>query len=153
MGIPYQAITDELVSIAQRTGYFDNVNAHEPKSAPGKGITCSVFYAGKRPARSSGVNKTSVVARWLVQVEIPMVREPQDQIDIDLCEASDAIWAAIAENFTLDIDGVRGVDLLGSEGDAMTDEAGYVTRDSNVKYRANVIMVPIIINDAFNQGA
>lgn len=152
MAIDYQAITDELVSVAQRTGLFDSVNAHEPKNAPGKGVHCNVLYMGKRPTLRSGLRKTSVVARWAIQCEVDMLREPQDDIDIDICLAADAIWSALTGNFTLDVAGVRSIDLLGSDGDAMTDEAGYITRDNNMKYRVVVITVPVIINDAFTQA-
>lgn len=152
MAVDYRAITDELASMAQRTGLFDVVNKHEPKNPPGRGITCSVFYAGKRPTQRSGLHKTSVVGRWVVQVECPMIREPQDEIDTDLCTAADSIWSALTGGFTLDITGVRGVDLLGSEGDPVMDEAGYVTRDKDRLYRVIGITVPVIINDAFDQA-
>lgn len=152
MSIDYRAVTDEFASMAQRTGLFDAVNRHEPKNVPGRGITCSVFYAGKRPTQRSGLASTSVVARWVIQVECSMLREPQDEIDTDLCEAADAIWAALHGGFTLDVAGVRHVDLLGSEGDAVADEAGYVTRAEKQIFRVIGITVPVVFNDAFEQG-
>lgn len=152
MSIDYRAITDELASMAQRTGLFDAVNKHEPKNAPGRGLHCSVFYAGKRPTGRGGLGSTSVVARWMIQVECSMLRDPQDDIDTDLCTAADAIWSALHGGFTLDVSGVRHVDLLGSEGDAMIDEAGYVTREGKHMYRVIGITVPVVINDAFEQA-
>ncbi len=153
MSIDYRAITDEFASMAQRTGLFDTVNKHEPKNAPGRGIHCSVFYAGKRPSNRGGLSSTSMVARWVVQVECSMVREPLDDIDTDLCVAADSINAALHGGFTLDVGGVRGVDLLGSDGEPVADEAGYVTRDRDKMYRVIGITVPVIINDVFEQGA
>jgi hypothetical protein len=153
MAIDYRAITDELASVAQRTGLFDTVNKHEPKSAPGKGLHCSVFYMGKRPSLRSGLRSTSVVARWMIQVECSMKREPEDDIDIDLTEAADAILSALHGGYKLDVAGVRGIDLLGSDGnEGVVDEAGYIPREQGLMYRVIGITVPVIINDAFDQA-
>lgn len=153
MAIPYREITEELISVAQRTGLYETVNGFEPKNALGSGLHCSVFYMGKRPTQRSGLGSTSVVARWVIQSEMDMKHEPEGEIDILLCEANDAIWAALHGNFKLDITGVRGLDLLGSDGDPMTDESGYVPRESGGKmYRVIGTIVPVIINDAFDQA-
>lgn len=154
MPAEWGAIRDEILSIAQRSGYFDQVAGHEPKNAPGKGIRFEAVYGGKRPARSSGLSATSVVAFWLLRVSCSMKREPADDIDVDLCQAADAIWDGVHGGYKFDdVQGVRCGDLLGSEGEAMTDQSGYITYDAGDMHRVIEIRLPVIINDAYNQEA
>lgn len=151
MGVEWQAIQDEFISIAQRSGYFDTAQGHESKNPPGKGIHFEVLYGGKRPAKS-GLSSTSVVAFYLLRVACSMTREPLDSIDVDLAQAADAIWDGVHGGYKFDnITGVRCGDLLGSDGDAMSDESGYITYGST-QYRVIAIRVPVIINDAYNQA-
>ncbi len=151
MGVEWQAIQDEFISIAQRSGYFDTTQGHEPKNAPGRGVHFNVVYGGKKPAKS-GLSSSSVVAIYLLRVSCSMLREPQDSIDVDLCVAADAIWDGVHGGYKFDgIAGVRCGDLFGSEGDSMVDESGYITYDKEM-HRVIEIRVPVIINDAYNQA-
>lgn len=152
MTVDYQAIQDALVSVAQRTGQFEAVAGHEPKSAPGKGLTCFVFYAGKRAIGRGGLNSTSVRLNWSMQVRCSMTREPQSAIDVDMLAAVDAIEAGLSDNYTLDVSGVRGVDVLGAEGDPLGDDAGYINHDNHL-YRVMTVNVGVIVNDAWSQDA
>jgi hypothetical protein len=152
MGVEWQAIQDEFISIAQRSGHFDTYQGHEAKNAPGNGIHFEVVYGGKKPAKG-GLSSTSVVVTYLLRVACPMTREPLDLIDVDLCKAADAIWDGVHGGYRFDnISGVRCGDLLGSEGDSMTDQSGYITYGQNAMYRVIEIRVPVIINDAYNQA-
>lgn len=152
MGVEWKAIQDEFISIAQRSGQFDTYQGHEAKNAPGKGIHFEVIYGGKRPAKS-GLSATSVVVTFLLRVFCDMLREPMDDIDVDLCVAADAIWDGVHGGYKFDnILGVRCGDLMGSDGEPMSDRSGYITI-SNTMYRAIDIVVPVIINDAYNQEA
>lgn len=152
MAIDYKAHQDALVSIAQRVGHFDEVAGHEPKNAPGKGLSCFVFYEGKRTIQSGGLNSSSALVRWVMQVRKSMTSEPQDAIDTDMLAAVDAIYAELIGNFTLDIQGVRGVDVHGAEGDPLNDAAGHVDQDGH-KFRFIEVFVGLICNDAWTQGA
>lgn len=152
MAIDYAAIRDALVSVAQASGYFDAVNAHEPKSAPGTGLYCHVFTAGLTPIRAGGLNSTTVRLQWTMQVRCSMTREPEDGIDVDCAQAADALLADLSGNFNLEISGVRHVDLLGAYGDPLMWVAGYVEQDS-VVYRVYDVQVPIIVDSAFSQAA
>ncbi len=152
MAIDYTAIRDALVSAAQLAGVFDAVEGHEPKNAPGRGLTCFVFYAGKRTVQRGGLKSTTVRLNWTVQARCSMTREPQDAIDIDLLGAVDAVYRELHTNFTLDISGVRAVDLLGAEGDPLLDVAGYIDQDGH-KFRVIEIFVGIVVNDAWEQVA
>lgn len=152
MSIDYRAIRDALVSVAQASGRFDGVNSHEPKRAPGTGLWCFVFRQAVTPVRSGGLNRTTVRLAWTMQVRCDMLREPQDDIDIDVSEASDILLSELSSNFTLDIQGVRMVDLLGAYGDPLGAQDGYLLQD-DVLYRISNITVPLIINNAFTQAA
>jgi hypothetical protein len=152
MGVEWQAIQDEIISIAQRSGFFDSTQGHESKNAPGNGIHFEVVYDGKRPAKS-GLSRTSVVVTYLCRVACSMTREPLDAIDVDLCNAADAIWDGVHGGYEFDnITNVRCGDLMGSEGTPMTDKSGYITYGST-QYRVIEITLPIIINDCYNQEA
>ena len=43
MALDTQGILDRLASHAMTLGVFDRVNTHEPKNAPGRGITCAIW--------------------------------------------------------------------------------------------------------------
>lgn len=159
MAVDYRAIRDALASVAQATGYFDQVVTHEPKSAPGKGLVCCIFAGGIAPSLSSGLSGTSAVLRFSAQVRCSMLREPQDDIDLDILEAVDTLAAALSGDFDLDVTGVRGIDLLGSMGSpsagtgaGLAAEFGYIDQDGHM-YRVAELNIPIIINDVWAQGA
>lgn len=153
MSVDYRGIRDALISAVQTTGYFERVNAHEPKNAPGKGLTCAIWCEEVVPTHRSGLSRTSAVLRWTVQARCSMTREPQDDIDIDLLAAVDAVGAVFSGNFDLGITGVRGIDLLGADTQqGMGARAGYVNQDG-IMYRVYDLSVPVVVNDVWTQGA
>lgn len=152
MAIDYGAIRDALISVAQASGHFDDVNGHEPKSAPGSGLYCHVFASSLSPVRAGGLNSTSVRLVWNMQVRCSMKREPEDSIDIDCAEAAHALLADLSGDFDMDVTGVRCIDLLGAFGEPLGWMAGYIEQDS-VIYRIFDVQVPVIVNDALSQGA
>jgi len=146
------AIQSAVIDHALATGYFESVNGHEPKSAPGNGIRCSVYVMEIRPTRQSGLQETSVVLAFNVRTMTSMLAEPQDEIDTNLLEATDALMARYSADFDLDIDEVRNVDLLGQEGaGGLMARAGYIDID-NKKYRCFDIQLPIIVDDIWAQS-
>lgn len=152
MTIPYSDIRDALVSLGQSGGFYDSVNSHEPRSAPGSGLSLHVFTDSLIPIRAGGLNSTSVRLAWNMQTRCNMTREPMDDIDLDCAKAADWLLAELSGDFDLDITGVRHVDLLGAYGDPLGWTAGYIDQDS-VLYRAYNLLVPVIIDNAFSQGA
>jgi hypothetical protein len=150
MAVDYRAIRDALVSAALSTGHYERVAAHEPKNAPGNGLTCAVWSAGWRPARS-GLASTSLRLLWTVQTRCSMQRAPLDEIDLDCLAANDAVAAALSSDVDLGVAGVRMVDLLGAEGEPMKTDTGHVDHDGHW-YRVFELAVPVIINDVFSQG-
>jgi len=83
-------IVAAVASHAKATGHFERVLAHEPKSAPGNGLTCAIWWQDLRPvAAASGLQATSVRLELQVRAYQNMLAEPQDDIDTDLLEAID----------------------------------------------------------------
>ena len=145
------ATFDGLVSHAMASGLFERVNGHEPKNAPGNGLSAAVWADRITPLRSSGLASTSVRVSFSVRVYSNMVSEPQDAIDPNILSAVTSLMAAYSRNFTLD-GGARNIDLLGSEGVPMSAQAGYLNQDGRL-YRVLTITVPILYNDEFEQVA
>lgn len=149
--IQVRSVIDAVQSHALASGYFDSVNGHEPKSAPGEGLTYSVWAQQLGPARLSGLASTSARIALTGRLYKPFRSEPDDSIDPDMVDALDALMGAYAGNFTLG-GLVRSVDLQGSDGTPLSAQAGYQTIDRQV-YRILDITIPLIINDAWTQGA
>lgn len=142
-------------SHAAATGLFGKVNGHEPKSPPSTGrnpdMTCFVWVQRVRPARTSGMDKTSVVLELNVRLYMPMKQEPQDSIDPTMLGAVHRLCAAYVGDFTFG--GLaRAIDVRGIEGTPMTVDAGYAEL-SGVVYRVMTIVVPIIVNDVWTETA
>ena len=146
-------VMDELVSAAQRTGLFDSVAGHEPKSAPGTGLHCGLWISDMRPA-ASGLAALSVAVEFQYRIYLGMLTEPQDAIDPAVTRAAAALFGALCGNFLLDdtSGAVRSVDVLGSDSEGMRAKSGYLSQDSKL-FRVMDIFVPIVINDAFTEVA
>lgn len=143
-------IIEYLASICQRSGNFDDVNQHEPKSAP-TGFDASVFMSGLTPARS-GLTATSARAEFTIRLYQNMLSEPQDAIDAMVAAANWDVMVAINADLTLGgIPGIRSVAVLGEDGDALRMETGYITIGSTL-FRVFDTLIPVLINDAFTQG-
>jgi hypothetical protein len=149
-GLATTAIRGLLVSHAQATGYFEQVIAHEPKSAPGPGVTCAIWRRRTDPIRSSGLASTSVRSEFTARLYTSMLSEPQDGIDITIDDAADALFAAYSGDFELGGD-ARQVDLLGAYGTPLSLQFGYLDI-SGTKFRVGDITIPVIINDAWEQS-
>lgn len=153
-GINAQDIVDRLASHAQASGYFDRVNQHEPKSKPGRGLTCAIWVDRIEPARGrSGLNVTSARIVMNVRVYTNMMQQPQDSIDPSVMEATDALFLAYSNNFDLGgVDSGRFIDLLGmTQGHPLFSQSGYINID-NMVYRVITITVPVIQENAWPQG-
>jgi hypothetical protein len=145
-----QPVLDALVSHAATSGYFGRVNKHEPKNAPGNGLTAAIWAQHIRPYKS-GLASTTVRVEWRLRIYTSMLSEPQDAIDPAMLAATGALMAAYSAGFTLD-GLVRSVDLLGESGVPLQAQAGYLPID-NKMYRFMDITVPVVINDVFDQSA
>lgn len=134
------------------TGLFDSVNGHEPKAAPGSGLTAAVWPQAIGPARgASGLAATAARLPLTVRLYYPITTEPADAIDPVMVGAIDVLMAAYSGDFTLG-GLVRQVDLLGAFGDALGGQAGYLMQ-SGEEYRVWDITLPLICNDLWDQEA
>jgi hypothetical protein len=152
MSLDASGILDAVVSHAAASGYFDRVNTHEPKSAPGNGLSAAVWVQNLGPAvGASGLQSTSGLLVVNLRVYQNMISEPQDAIDPNVLTAVDALMAAYSGDFQLGGD-VRNIDLLGQVSDGLSAQAGYLEQDHKM-YRVMTISIPMIINDIWDQAA
>lgn len=139
-----------LRSHAATLGEFDKVQGHEPKNAPGRGVSCAFWVQRlSAVARRSGLDVTAARLEVHARVYLPMVREPQDDIDPDAVRAAAALIGAYNGDFTLG-GLIAEVDVLGAYGTALDCAAGYFTHDGT-EYRAMVLTIPMIFDDVWEQ--
>jgi hypothetical protein len=137
-------------SVAAATGQFRRVNTHEPKSAPGSGLTCALWIQEISPfPPGSGLNSTSGYVVLYARIYGNMLTKPEDNLDPQLMSASTALLGAYSADYTLG-GTVRNVDLLGEGGQQLRAQAGYETIGSTT-YRIMTITLPCVINDAWTQ--
>ena len=152
MALDISGLLNQVVSHAEASGYFDRVNGHEPKNAPGRGLTAAVWVDDIRSVLgSSGLNSTSALVVFNVRLYTSMLQEPQDAIDPNMVTAMDALFRAYAGDFELGGE-ARMVDLRGSEGQSLAAKAGYLNQDQTL-YRVFTISLPVIVNDAWDEAA
>lgn len=152
MAVNTKSLVDAVVSHAATLGQFERVNSHEPKNAPGHGLTAAVWVQRLGPvALASGLAATSALLLVNVRLYSNMIAEPQDAIDPNLTDAVDALIAAYTGDFTLG-GIVRNVDVLGQFGTPLSAEAGYLEQDRKM-FRVMTLTVPMVINDAWEQIA
>lgn len=145
-------LLSRVVSHALESGLLERVNTHEPKSAPGTGISAAVWVdrIGPVPA-GSGLTSTTGLLTLMVRLYSNMLADPQDAIDPNVTKAVDYLLGAYSGDFELG-DQVRNVDLLGQAGTPLAAQAGYINID-HVLYRVMTITLPLIINDLWDQAA
>lgn len=140
---------DKLMAAALASGRFDRCMAAEPKSNPGPGLTFSTWISQIRPiAQASGLDVTSVRVPMMCRIYVDVDRDPVDKVDTDLAVASSYIMAALTADFGLP-NGAY-IDLLGSYGDALGTDFGYVELDET-HFRIADTLVPIIAHDVWDQ--
>lgn len=144
----YKELQDAFVRLCKKTGRYERGGAHEPTSAPGKGLTYAVFMRSESSILSSGLNSTSTLMVWNIQSRLTITHEPRDQIDIKLGGAARDLCRRLAGNFELGVDGVRSIDIRGINGVTLGWDAGYLFQD-NIWYRVFDVRVPVILNDAW----
>ena len=152
MSLAVSSIYAQVVSHAKRLGVFNQVLTHEPKAAPGQGLTCSIWLSSLEPvAEVSGLAVTSLRLELSVRIYENFKSQPEDAIDPRLLDAVAKLMETYTGDFQLG-DTVMDVDLLGAHGTALRAEGGYLNQDGTL-YRIVVMTLPIIVSDVFTQTA
>jgi hypothetical protein len=153
VSIDATAIMAAAGSHVAASGHFDRVAGHEPKNAPGRGLSAAVWVDRIAPVPAgSGLSRTSALVVLNVRAYTNMLADPPDAIDPNLVAAVDALMTAYSGDY--DLGGlVRNVDLLGAAGgDGMSAQAGYIQQDGKL-FRVFTITLPLIISDVWEQVA
>lgn len=87
--------------------------------------------------------------RFKIRIYMSLVQQPSDQVDPRVVDATDALLSAFSGNFSLG-SLVRNVDLLGSTGQGLSGQAGYINIGGTL-LRVMDITLPLIINDVWGQ--
>jgi hypothetical protein len=152
MSLDTTGILDGIVSHALSLGVFSRVNAHEPKSAPGTGITAAVWCDTIAPYQGdSGLTVTSGVVTFKVRLYTNMLAEPADMIDPAMMNAVDLLMTAYSGDFDLG-GAIRNVDLLGATGRALSAQAGYLSQDGRL-LRIMDLVVPCVVSNLWLQAS
>lgn len=151
-----RSLFDQLVSHALSTGLFEQVNGHEPKSAPTPGGLSAAFWADRiipAPNRS-GLAATTALIVFNCRVYGSMTAEPADDIDPRMMYAVTTLVGAYVGAFAFGgaVSGVQGIDVRGMAGIPLAAEAGYLEQDRRL-FRVMVITVPVIVNDMWDEAA
>ncbi|HEY5986048.1 MAG TPA: hypothetical protein VIV12_06625 [Streptosporangiaceae bacterium] len=150
IGLP--AILDAVVSHAAASGHFDRIGRHEPKSAPGTGLSAAIWVDRVSPLPgASGLAQTSALVVLNIRVYTNMLADPPDDIDPSLMSAVDGLMTAYSGDF--DLGGtVRNVDLLGAYSAGLSAQAGYLEQDGRL-YRVMTVTLPLVVSDVWSQNA
>lgn len=150
--IDSRGMLNALTTMAAESGIFDQVMGHEPKAAPQTGLTCGVWVSDLRSVQSSGLASVSMRLELQMRVFTSMLSEPQDAIDPNVLDATDALLYVIIGKFQLGLSDTRYVDVLGADGEALRAQTGYLSQDNRL-LRVMDIFVPIVINDVYTYTA
>ena len=145
----HRGIQAALLTHAKTIGQFERVLAHEPKSAPGKGMTYALWARHVVPVQSSGMKSTSTRLTFTGRIHLSMLAQPEDDIDIRILEGTDAVMGEYTNHFTLG-GLVRCVDLLGMSGVALATDFGYIELDKTW-FRVATVTIPLIVDHVWVQ--
>ncbi|MER5559705.1 hypothetical protein ABT071_13975 [Streptomyces sp. NPDC002506] len=151
MSLATASILDGLVSHALSLGRFERVNEHEPKNAPGSGLTCSIVVDQISPIQASGLAATSARLSFTMHLFASMAAASDDLVDRQLLAALDELFTAYTGDFTLG-GLLRMVDVLGAYGTGLEATAGYLNSGGQ-DFRVFTITLPVIVNDLWEQTA
>ncbi|MFF9002609.1 hypothetical protein ACF1GW_35700 [Streptomyces achromogenes] len=152
MALDITGILDAAVSHASASGYFDQVNGHEPiHPSPSGGLTAGVWVDRVTPVRSSGLNSVTALVVLNIRLYTSAQQLPLDAIDPNMIAAVDALCTAYSGDFTLG-GLVRQVDIFGTYGQSLDVRAGYLPQDGALQ-RVMTIWLPCIVNDLWEEVA
>jgi hypothetical protein len=139
-----------IESHAGTTGRFETVLKHEPKSAPGSGVSLAIWMQDiATDPRSSGLQTVSLRVEVNARVYMSMLLEPQDSIDPDVVGALAKFMSNLVGDYTLG--GLcQSIDIFGRAGEKLRARAGYQSIDGKM-YRVMTVTIPVIVDDVWEQ--
>lgn len=151
------AIRGAIRDHALASGLFDRVAGHEPKNAPGHGITAAIWVQSFDPVNVSGLDRTTARLVFQARVYTSMTAEPQDDIDPNLVNAA-SVWVGrlIGDVLLKGPSGagtgfLPGIDVRGRQGVKLAGVAGYVEQDKQLM-RVYTITIPVLVNDVWQEA-
>ena len=150
MSVDLQGLLTAIEDHQRSIGFFEEVARHEPKNAPGDGITAATWVQDVRPIQRSGLAATSTRVEVTTRIYTSMLQEPADDIDPRVYAAADKLMEAYTGDFKLG-GRLRSIDLLGAHGEPLRARAGYLNQ-SGMMYRVFDIITPMVVNDAYTQS-
>ncbi|MCP2248738.1 hypothetical protein [Lentzea aerocolonigenes] len=151
MSLDFTPALKRIESMILATGLFKQVNLHEPKNAPGKGLVCAVYLDDIGPVpQESGQNVTTGRVVFKARIFLPMLTKPEGLIDQTIGHAACKIIEVLSGDIDLQ-NNVKYVDLLGATGTTLSAKGGYLTIDTTM-FRIMDVTIPLIFNDIWNQG-
>lgn len=152
MALDILGLLNAVESHASASGWFEQVNGHEPLSPPATGgLTCAVWVDALAPSRTSGLATSTARLTFNVRLYTSMTSLPLDAIDPNLLQATDALMRAYIGGFTLG-GLVRHVDVFGAYGPALDARAGYIEH-TGMTLRVMTITLPVIVSDLWDEVA
>jgi len=151
-GLAPLAILAPIESYLGASGLFDRVCGHEPKNAPGRGLTAACWLDEVAPLPSrSGLAITSAIVVLKVRIYSATVFATDDTIEPGLLLATNQVLSDLSGGFTFG-GNVDCVDLGGMSGYQVSAKAGYLNQDSKI-FRVMTITLPLVVDDVWAQVA
>lgn len=145
------ALFAAIKSQAMESGMFDRVLGHEPKSAPGNRLSCTIWLGAVTPVpAASGLAATTGRVVINARIQTPFLQSNEDQVETNMTRAIVQMIAAYSSDLTVG-GTVMEIDLLGAYGVALeASSVGYIEQDGT-HYRAAELTIPVIIDALWTQ--
>lgn len=150
MSLAIETIRSVITSHSLASGFFEATTEHEPKSKLPAGLTASVLLGDIDPL-PGGLALTSARMEFVHRTHLNALTRPEDDIDINVGDAVQAMFAALIGDFTLG-GNVRLIDILGAHGPKLRARPGYLNLGGPL-YRVIDLFIPCVVDNCWTQTA
>lgn len=149
--LPTLALFNSVESFCLKSGLFDRVNTFAADEPPGNGVYAAIWADRLRPVDGSGLSFTSASVDFNIRIYSSVLTLPPDIIDPNIIQATSTLFGLLIDD--LDLEGLaRQIDIRGIYGVAMDARAGYMSHKDGSISRVMTIVLPIIVNDVWEEG-